>query len=114
MDQLAFGIGLMRDQPFAEQRIGSVPDLVLIPAKPDAACLAAATCMDLSFHRPSVAADLPGPVRGLLRAVSDAAAWDRDAKLRQDFLGLILMNVHDSSLTACEGLHPRAAATMFR
>ena len=73
----------MGDQALAEQLLGGLPDLVVAAAHLDAAGLAAGTGVDLGLDDPAIAADLLGPVHGLLRAVGEAAGRHGDAEVLQ-------------------------------
>jgi hypothetical protein len=64
----------------------------------DAAALAAATGVDLGFHHPDRATQfLRGFHRFLHRECRDTAGH-RHTKLTQDFLALVLVNLHEVSL----------------
>jgi len=94
LNRLAFGTGLDGDQPLAEQARRRIADLVIGLAQLDAARLAARTGMDLRLDRPGPAAQLGRGVDRLIRAEGDGALGDRHAEARQQFLGLVLVNVH--------------------
>ena len=94
MHHPALGPRLVGDQPLAEQLLGGVAHLVLGAAELDAAGLAPGTGMDLGLHRPAGAPDLRGAVDRLLGAVGDPSRRHRDAEVGEEFLGLVLVNVH--------------------
>ena len=91
---LAFGAGLDGDQALAEQVRRRIAHLVIGLAQLDAASLAARAGMDLSLHRPAPAAKLGRGINRLIRAEGDGAFGNRHAEARQQFLGLVLVNVH--------------------
>ena len=80
---LAARTRLMGDQALAEQFLGGLPDLVVAAAHLDAAGLAARAGVDLGLDDPAIAADLLGPVYGLLGAVGEAAGRHGDAEVLQ-------------------------------
>ncbi len=84
----------MRDELLPEQVIRRVQHIVFRAAELDAARLAAPAGMNLRLDDPGLAADLARPLSRLLGAVGQRAAWHGHAELGEDFLGLILMNVH--------------------
>ena len=94
VDDLARGAGLVRDQLLAEEFVGGIEHFVLRAAELDAARLAAAAGVDLGLDDPELAADLARPVGRLLGAVGQRALGNGHAEAGQDFLGLILVNVH--------------------
>ena len=94
LHRLAFGAGLDGDQPLAEQVRGRVAHLVIGLAELDAAGLAARAGMDLRLHRPVPAAELGRGIDRLVWAEGDGALGHRHAEAGQQFLGLILVNVH--------------------
>ena len=95
VDDLAGGAGLMRHQLLAEQVVGGLQHLVLAAAELHAASLAAAAGVDLGLDDPELAADLARPVGRLFGAVGERALGHGHTEAGQDFLGLILVNIHD-------------------
>src|SRR5262249_27477495 len=89
---------LVRDPAPAQQLVGGGPHLVLVAAELDAAGLAAAAGMHLRLHDPALAADLAGAIGGLLRAIGEAAARHGHTELREQLLGLVFVDVHESFL----------------
>ena len=91
---LAFGPSLDGDEALAEQGLRRVADLVIGLADLDAPGLAARARVDLGLHRPAPAAKLGRRVNRLIGAEGDGALGHRHAEGRQQFLGLILVDVH--------------------
>ena len=94
LHRLALRPGLDRDQPLAEQVLRRVAHLVIGLAQLDAAGLAARAGMDLGLDRPVPTAKLGRGVDSLIGAEGDGALRHRHAEARQQFLGLILVDVH--------------------
>ncbi len=94
VDDFACGARLVRDQLLSEQLVGGVGDFILIATEFHAAGLAATTRMNLGFDHPELAADFAGAVGRLFGAVGQCALGDWHAKFCENFLGLILVNVH--------------------
>ena len=92
--QLAARPRLGGGQALAEQRLGRRFHLRLVAAEPDAAGLAAAAGMDLGLHHPALAADLPGAIGRLLRAIGKSAAGDLHAEAGEDLFRLIFVDIH--------------------
>ena len=91
---LAFGSGLVRDQRHAEHALGLRLHVVDGLHHLDAAALAAATSVDLRLHDPHGAAQRFRCLYCLVDGEGGMALAGDDAKAPEDFLGLILMNVH--------------------
>ncbi len=96
---LAFGARLDGDQALAEHALRRVAHLMIGLAQLDAASLAARARVDLGLHRPVPAAKLGRGIDRLIRTEGDGALGHRHTEARQQFLGLILVNVH--SLLPC-------------
>ena len=91
---LALGTGLVRDELHAEDLAGERAHFVDRARELDAAALAAATGVDLRLHDPDRSAQLP---RGLHRFVDGKrrdAARHRNAELAEQFLALVLVDLH--------------------
>jgi hypothetical protein len=91
---LAFGAGLDGDEALAEQIGGGVTHLVIGLAELDAAGLAARAGVNLRLDRPVPAAELGRGIDRLIGAEGDGTLGHRYAETREQFLGLILVNVH--------------------
>jgi hypothetical protein len=87
------GAGLIGDEGFAKHLCRRHAHFVIGLAELDAARLATAARMDLSLHRPMPAAELGRTIDRLLGTVGDRPMRRRHAKIRQDLLGLVLVNV---------------------
>ena len=107
LHRLALGPGLDRHQPLAEQVGGRLAHLVIGLARFDAAGLAAGAGMNLRLHRPVPAAELGRGIDRLVGAEGDGALRHRHAEAGQQFLGLILVDVHVSSLLGVGAASPR-------
>ena len=95
---LALGAGLVRDQLHAEDLAGQGLDLVDRAGQLDAATLAATAGVDLRLDDPDRAAELLRCLDRLLNRESRNAARHRDSEFAQDFLALVLVNLHEVSL----------------
>jgi hypothetical protein len=83
-----------REQLHAEDGLGAGLDGLEPLGHLHAAALAASTRMDLRLHHGHGAAQPLEDVDGLLRRDGHLALRHGDAVLRQDGLGLILVNLH--------------------
>src|SRR5215831_5948818 len=96
LHRFPFWPGLDGDEPLSEQAGRCVAHLVIGLAQLDAASLAARAGVDLGLDRPVPAAKLGRSVDRLIRAEGHGAFRHRYAEARQQFLGLILVDVHFS------------------
>ena len=94
LHRLAVRAGLDGDQPLAEQIRRRLAHIVVGLAQLDAAGLAAGAGMDLRLDRPVPAAELGGGIDRLVGAEGDGALRHRHAELSEQFLRLILVDVH--------------------
>ena len=94
MDLLARSPRLLGDQRPAQQGGRIIPHLRLGMAELDPAHLAPATGMDLCLHDDGESAQFAGAIGRLFRGIGQPALRYRYAKAGQDFLGLMLVNVH--------------------
>ena len=97
-DLLAFGAGLVRLELHAQDVASQGLDVVDGLGNLHAAALATAARMDLSLHHPHRATQLLGCFNGFLNGKRGNAARYGHSKLAQDFLALVLMNLHAVSL----------------
>ena len=74
--------------------------------KANAAGLATGSGVNLRLDHPVRAAQLCGGVDRLIRAERYCAGRHRNAMARQNFLGLILVDVHRSPLKDCRRRYP--------
>lgn len=96
---MAFWASLVGLELHAQDLFGQTLDIINGLSHFDAAAFAAATRVDLSFHNPNWAAQLlRGFHRFLYRERRDTA-WHWHTKLTQDFLALVLVNLHEISLS---------------
>jgi hypothetical protein len=65
----------------------------------DATAFAAASRVDLGFHNPNWAAQLLRGFHRFLYCERRDTAWHWYTKLTQDFLALVLVNLHEISLS---------------
>ena len=98
--------GLRRHESHAEHGLGRVGRRLDRLHDLDAAALAPAAGVDLRLDHPDGTAELARRVLGLGPRIGDAAARHRDAEVRQQRLGLVLVNVHARR----RALNGRAAA----
>ena len=98
LHDLALGAGLIGDERFAEEFRCRRPHFVISFAELDAARLAAAAGMNLSLHGPMPAAELGGAIDRLIGTVGDCPMRRCHPEIRQDLLGLILMNIQKALL----------------
>ena len=82
------------DEPLAEEIMRRLAHFLIMRAKLDAARLAARAGMDLRLHGPARAAKFGCDINRLLGREGHGARRNGDAELRQQLLGLILMNIH--------------------
>ncbi|MNN12826.1 hypothetical protein D3C81_1258340 [compost metagenome] len=94
VDLLAFRTGLVRHQLHAQDVRGIGLDVFDALGNLDAAALAAATCVDLRLDNPHRAAELFCGLQGLVNRERGDAARNRHIVFAQDFLALILMDIH--------------------
>src|ERR1019366_1478556 len=97
LDFLAMRPGLMRDQRHAENLLCVEFGLLAGAGHFDAAAFAAASGVDLRLDDHAASAlgkELAGYRRGFFEGVSDFAARHGDAVPGQDFLRLVLVNLH--------------------
>ena len=106
--RLAVGRVLRGDQPLADEILRRLAYLLIMRAQLDAAGLAARAGMNLSLHRPARTAKFGCDIDGLLGRERNGAGRNGDAKLRQQLLGLILMNIH------CRQTPPRGVISNAR
>ena len=107
VDLLALGAGLDRDERVAEHVLGVGADFVDRLGEANAAlgvgaelgelALAAAAGVDLRLDHPQGPGELLGGADRILDAHRGMAGGDGDAELREQFLGLIFVDVHDDS-----------------
>jgi hypothetical protein len=95
---LAFGTRLVGLELHAQDLAGQALDIVDALGHFHAAALAAATRMDLRLDHPHRAAKLLGGFHRLLHREGRNAARHRHTKIAQDFLALVLVNLHEVSL----------------
>ena len=107
---LAQRAGLVRDQLHAQDLAGQRLDLVDRAGQLDAAALAAATGVDLGLDDPDRAAELLGGFHRLLHGEGRDAARHRHTEVAQDFLALVLVNLHEGSLEERWGCAQRQGA----
>ena len=94
LDQLAFRTGLVRHQRHAQDAAGVFLDLVDALGNLHAAALATATRMNLCLHDPHRAAQGFSSLDGLVDREGRNAARNRHIVFAQDFLALVLMDIH--------------------
>ena len=97
---LALGAGLVRLQLHAEDFAGQLLHLIKRTRQLDAAALAASAGMDLRLHHPDRAAELLRRLDSLVHGESGIAARHGHARLAQEFLALVFMDLHDA--LSCE------------
>jgi hypothetical protein len=95
---LAFRAGLMRLELHAQDVAGQALDVVNRLGHLDAATLATAAGVDLRLDHPHGAAQFLGGFHRLLHRERRDAARHRHTELTQDFLALVLVNLHEVSL----------------
>ena len=95
---LALRSCLMGFELHAQDLTGQTLDVVDGLGHFHAAAFASATCVNLGFHHPHRAAQFLSGFHRLLNGECWDAAGDRHAKLTQDFLALVLVNLHEISL----------------
>jgi hypothetical protein len=81
-------------QFFAQKFIGGISDFIFIAAELYTSRLAATSRMNLGLHHPEFAADFAGSIGCLFGAVGQRALGNWHAEFCENFLGLILVNVH--------------------
>ncbi|TPV97883.1 MAG: hypothetical protein USCAAHI_02684 [Beijerinckiaceae bacterium] len=108
LHDFALGARLIGDEGFAKHLCRRRAHFVIGLAKLDAARLATAARMDLRLHRPMPAAEFCRAIDRLLGAVGDRSMRRRHAKIRQDLLSLVLVNVQMALLTFSGGIKRRA------
>ena len=91
---LACGPGLVRDQLHAEHVAGELLHVLDGLGHLHTTALATAAGMNLCLDHPHGASQLLGGFHGFLHGECRNSPWDRHAELTQDFLALILMNLH--------------------
>jgi hypothetical protein len=91
----------MRHQGHAEHSLGFLPYIFNGLDHFHATALAAATGMYLRLHHPDRAAQLLGCFHGLRNAEYGNAPRHRHAEAAQNFLGLVLVNVHRQEELKC-------------
>ena len=97
-DFLTHRAGLVRDQLHAQNLTSKFLDIVNRACQLDPAPLATSTCMNLRFDNPNRAAEFLGGFDRLLNGECSNAARHWHTKLTQDFLALVLVNLHEGSL----------------
>src|ERR1700736_5661192 len=113
LHDLALGAGLTGDESFTEKLRRRRAHFVIGLAELNAAGLAAGAGMDLSLHRPVPAAKLGGAIDGLVGTVGDRSGRRRHAEIRQDLLGLVLVNIQIPLLTTQPRADPTGADLAF-
>src|SRR5208337_4377229 len=118
LHDLALWAGLIGDEGFAKKLRRRGAHFIIGLAELDASRLAAAAGMDLGLHGPMPAAKFGRAIDRLLGTVGDRALRRCHTKIRQDLLGLILVNVqlrllHVASCSAWRGL-ARAVIVVLR
>jgi len=93
MHDAAFRPRLVRDEAHAQHLLGDLESILGILGDLDAAALATATGMDLGLHH-RAGVDPPGGGLSFLGGVDHFSPRHRESVLRQDGLGLILMDFH--------------------
>ena len=91
---LAFRAGLVRDELHAEDLVRIFANLVQRLCNLHAAALTATASVNLSLDDPYRAAQLFSGLDRIVHREHGLAARDRDAELPQDFLSLVLVNLH--------------------
>ena len=91
---LAFRASLVRDELHAEDLVRVFTNLFQRLCDLHAATLATATRVDLSLHDPYRAAELFSGLDRVIHREDRLAARYRDAEFPQDFLTLVLVNLH--------------------
>ncbi len=91
--------GLRRDERLAQHAVGFGVQLLERLHELDAAALAASAGMDLRLHHKDVAAEILRLRGGVLCRRGDRALGHRRAVGLEQFLGLVLVNIHGNSLT---------------
>src|SRR5208282_488196 len=109
LNDLALWAGLIGDEGFAKKLRRRRAHFIIGLAELDASRLAAAAGMDLGLHGPMPAAEFGRAIDRLLGTVGDRALRRCHTEIRQDFLGLILVNVqlrllHVAGCSAWRGL----------
>ncbi|MNL10152.1 hypothetical protein D3C87_1309460 [compost metagenome] len=94
VDLLAFRTGLVRHQLHAQDVGGVGLDVLDALGHLHAAALAAAACVDLCLDDPHRTAELLSRLQGFFNRESRDAARNRHIVFAQDFLALILMDIH--------------------
>ncbi len=94
---LAFGAGLMSDKSGAKESFGDFGDFMRSLAQAHPSRLAPSTRVNLGFDGPQFASEFRRGLGGLSWGIDHFAARDGNSMLRQQFLGLILMNIHVTS-----------------
>ena len=94
VDDASLRSGLVGDEALAEHRFRRGAHLMFVLAQPDAAGLAARPGMDLRLDDPARSADFVGAIHRLIRAVGDAAVRHGDAEFREQFFGLVFVDIH--------------------
>ena len=95
---MSLGTGLVRRELHAENGFCINPDFVKVLGDFHAAALAASTGVDLGLDHPYPATEFLGNLDRLIDGKSRLAARNRHAELFQDFLALIFVDLHASSL----------------
>src|SRR5208283_812432 len=99
LNDLALWAGLIGDEGFAKKLRRRRAHFIIGLAELDASRLAAAAGMDLGLHGPMPAAEFGRAIDRLLGTISDRPMRCCHTKIRQDLLGLILVNVQTPLLT---------------
>jgi hypothetical protein len=104
-DHAPFRAGLVGHQHPVEHLFGVGADVLDGLDHPDPAlgvgaealeaALAAPACVDLGFHDPHGAAEIGCGLDRVLHGEGGEAAWNSDAELFEDGLGLVFVNVHE-------------------
>lgn len=97
---LALGTRLVGLELHAQDLPGQRLDIVHRAGQLHAAALATATGVDLGLDHAHGRAQFLGRFNGFLDSERGVAAWHRDAELAQDFLALVLVDLHGSLLVA--------------
>ena len=95
---LAFGARLVRLQLHAQNIARQTLDIINALGHFHAAALTATTCVNLRLDHPHGAAQLLRGFHRLLHRERGDTTWHWYTKVAQDFLALVLVNLHEVSL----------------
>ena len=94
VNDLALGPCLVGYKCLAEQFCCRIADLILTAAEFDTPSLASSSRVNLSLDGEPSTADLGGAIHRLLGGVRDSPRRNGHAEIGQQFLCLVLMNIH--------------------